>query len=399
MPKRKIITTELCCGCKVCEQKCPKGAIIMKPDQEGFWYPYVDMKKCIGCDMCVNICPENHQSFSGKSQMCICYYNLDYNKQMQYSSGGAFIKICKAFIGNCNTYALYGATLTNENVVKHIKIESLSDIGCLSRSKYVQSDTEGIYKEVQYDLDRNVKVIFSGTPCQVQALKNYLGRDYDNLLLIDFVCHGVPSPLAYKKYCDSIEKKYSKKISKVLFRYKSRVGKNRSWDTQGIYILFDDGTNYSGSSYQDIYMRAFLNELLARPSCGECKFVGLNRISDLTLGDFWGIEEKYFNKSIQNTAGTSMILVNTTRGNQVIKNIEKELSNEVFEYVDINIGVDKNIPLRKSIPPNSLRKTFYRNLLKNRWSFEECYDQTFYPRGNIFERILRKISRILFENR
>ena len=207
MPKRKVITTELCCGCKVCEQKCPKGAIIMKPDQEGFWYPYVDMKKCIGCDMCVNICPENHQSFSGKSQMCICYYNLDYNKQMQYSSGGAFIKICKAFIGNCNTYAIYGATLTNENVVKHIKIESLSDIGCLSRSKYVQSDTEGIYKEVQYDLDRNVKVIFSGTPCQVQALKNYLGRDYDNLLLIDFVCHGVPSPLAYKKYCDSIEKK------------------------------------------------------------------------------------------------------------------------------------------------------------------------------------------------
>lgn len=395
MEKRKAITNELCCGCKACEQKCPKYAIIMKSDREGFWYPYVDMSKCIGCEICVNVCPENYQSFSEKSQKCVCYYNLDYGKQMQYSSGGAFIKICETYLEKCKSYAIYGATLTNKNVVKHVKIENLDEIDCLSRSKYVQSDTEGIYRKVKYDLDNNVKVIFSGTPCQVQALKNYLGRNYNNLLLIDFVCHGVPSPLAYKKYCESIEKKYSKKIAKVLFRYKSRVGKNRRWDTQGIYISFDDGTNYSGSSYQDIYMRAFLNELLSRPSCGECKFVGLNRISDLTLGDFWGIEEKYFNKSIQNTAGTSMILVNTTRGNQVIKNIEKELSNdEVFEYVDINIGVDKNIPLRKSIPPNSLRKNFYRNLRKTRWSFEECYDQTFYPRGNIFKRILRKINRI-----
>ena len=158
-------------------------------------------------------------------------------------------------------YAVYGAALTNENVVKHVRIDDLTKIVYLSRSKYVQSDTASIYEKVKSDLDTGIKVVFSGTSVSSTSFKNYLYKDYENLLLVDFVCHGVPSPLAYKRYCDSIEKKYSKKILNVLFRYKVQNEFNQNWDTQGICIIFKDGTSYCATTSQDIYMRTFLSDL------------------------------------------------------------------------------------------------------------------------------------------
>ena len=386
------ITDGLCCGCKACEQVCAKRAIEMKLDHEGFWYPIIDQEKCIDCGRCSMVCPINLYSFSSGIPKCLCYYHLNQEEKMQYSSGGAFISICKNFLVGETHYAVYGAALTNENVVKHVRIDDLTKIVYLSRSKYVQSDTAAIYENVKSDLDTGIKVVFSGTPCQIQALKNYLYKDYENLLLVDFVCHGVPSPLAYKKYCDSIEKKYSKKISNVLFRYKVQNEFNQNWDTQGICIVFKDGTSYCATTSQDIYMRSFHSDLLSRPSCGECKFSRIHRTSDLTMGDFWGIEEQYLEYAIKKTGGTSMILINTSKGKNVVDAIERNLDDEVFEYVDITIGTKYNIPLTKSSPFHPLRNTFYKNLIKKRWSFEECYNRTLYPSGNIIKKIIRKIK-------
>lgn len=390
MRKEKIITSELCCGCKACVQICSKNAIVMRDDKEGFWYPHVDMKKCVDCGLCQKVCPANYQSFSIGMPQCIYYYTKDEDRRLEYSSGGAFSRICKSFIGDKTSYAIYGATLTENNIVKHISIESLNDLSQLSRSKYVQSDTEGVFNQVKKDLKNGKYVIFSGTPCQVQALKNFIGKGNERLLLIDFICHGVPSPMAYKKYCDSMERKYAKRIKKVLFRYKQKVGVEQTWDTQGIKILFDDGTCYCNTTSRDAFMKAYLNEMLSRPSCSKCKFTKLERPSDLTLGDFWGIEKEYPGLSIKETAGTSLVLLNTMKGKSVIDAIKDTLCNEVLGHVDVNIGIDKNIPLNSNIPANLLRDKFYVNLLKRKWSFEECFEYTLYPRGNIIKRMLRK---------
>lgn len=398
--KKSIITNSCCCGCKACEQVCPKYAISMKIDEKGFWYPRIDKKKCVECGLCYKVCPENFQSFQTNLPECIVYYNKDKEKQQEYSSGGAFLRICKAYVEGKEDYAIYGASITTGNIVKHIRVTNWDNVNQLSRSKYVQSDTENVYKQVKTDLSMNKYVVFSGTPCQVQALKNFLGKEYERLLLIDFVCHGVPSPMAYKKYCDSIAKTLGKKIDKVLFRYKQEIGIDKKWDTQGMSILFDDGTSYKGTRAGDIYMRAFLCELLSRSSCDECKFTKLNRVSDLTLGDFWGIEDKFPEYAIQNTAGTSMVLVDSVKGDKLIQKIKKELDNEVLEYVDLEIATKKNIPLNRSIVPHSKRERFYENLRKKKnWSFEECLDQALYPRGNIIQRLVRKIYKIICEKK
>lgn len=398
--KKSIITNSCCCGCKACEQVCPKYAISMKIDEKGFWYPRIDKKKCVECGLCYKVCPENFQSFQTNLPECIVYYNKDKEKQQEYSSGGAFLRICKAYVEGKEDYAIYGASITTENIVKHIRVTNWDNVNQLSRSKYVQSDTENVYKQVKTDLSMNKYVVFSGTPCQVQALKNFLGKEYERLLLIDFVCHGVPSPMAYKKYCDSIAKTLGKKIDKVLFRYKQEIGIDKKWDTQGMSILFDDGTSYKGTRAGDIYMRAFSCELLSRSSCDECKFTKLNRVSDLTLGDFWGIEDKFPEYAIQNTAGTSMVLVDSVKGDKLIQKIKKELDNEVLEYVDLEIATKKNIPLNRSIVPHSKRERFYENLRKKKnWSFEECLDQALYPRGNIIQRLVRKIYKIICEKK
>lgn len=390
-----IITNSLCCGCKVCEQVCPKYAISMKIDEKGFWYPRIDKKKCVECRLCYKVCPENYQSFQTNLPECVVYYNTDKEKQQEYSSGGAFLRICKAYVEGKDDYAIYGAAITTGNIVKHIRITNWDNVNQLSRSKYVQSDTENVYKQVKTDLSMKKYVVFSGTPCQVQALKNFLGKEYERLLLIDFVCHGVPSPMAYKKYCDSIAKTLGKKIDKVLFRYKQEIGPDKKWDTQGMSILFDDGTDYKETRAADVYMRAFLSELLSRPSCSECKYTKLNRVSDLTLGDFWGIEEEYPQFAIQNTAGTSMVLVNSLKGRELVQNIKQKVCNEILEYVDLEIATRRNVPLTSTIEPHPMREQFYDNLRKKKnWSFEECLDQTLYPRGNIVQRVVRKIYRL-----
>lgn len=398
--KKSIITNSFCCGCKACEQVCPKYAISMKIDEKGFWYPRIDKKKCVECGLCHKVCPENYQSFQTNLPECIVYYNTDKEKQQEYSSGGAFLRICKAYVEGKDDYAIYGAAITTGNIVKHIRITNWDNVNQLSRSKYVQSDTENVYKQVKTDLSMKKYVVFSGTPCQVQALKNFLGKEYERLLLIDFVCHGVPSPMAYKKYCDSIAKTLGKKIDKVLFRYKQEIGPDKKWDTQGMSILFDDGTDYKETRAADVYMRAFLSELLSRPSCSECKYTKLNRVSDLTLGDFWGIEEEYPQFAIQNTAGTSMVLVNSLKGRELVQNIKQKVCNEILEYVDLEIATRRNVPLTSTIEPHPMREQFYDNLRKKKnWSFEECLDQTLYPRGNIVQRVIRKIYRMAWGNK
>ena len=394
--KKSIITNSLCCGCKACEQVCPKYAISMKMDEKGFWYPRIDKKKCVECGLCYKVCPENYQSFQTNLSECVVYYNKDKGKQQEYSSGGAFLRICKEYVEGKDDYAIYGAAITTGNIVKHIRVTNRDNINQLSRSKYVQSDTENVYKQVKTDLSMKKYVVFSGTPCQVQALKNFLGKEYERLLLIDFVCHGVPSPMAYKKYCDSIAKTLGKKIDKVLFRYKQEIGPDKKWDTQGMSILFDDGTSYKETRAADVYMRAFLSELLSRPSCNECKYTKLNRVSDLTLGDFWGIEEEYPQHAIQNTAGTSMVLVNSVKGRELVQNIKQKVCNEILEFVDLEIATKRNVPLTSTIGAHPMRKQFYKNLRKKKnWSFEECLDQTLYPGGNIIQRVIRKIYKII----
>lgn len=390
--KAKDITTHKCCGCRACEQICPKHCIIMRIDDEGFWYPVIDERKCINCKQCVNVCPLNYQSTNEPASECYAFVG-DEEKLMSSSSGGAFEAICHSYLADKENYAIYGASL-NKGKVQHIRITSLGLLALLKRSKYVQSNTESVYQMVKEDLDNHLYVVFSGTPCQVQALRNFLKGNEDRLITIDVVCHGVPSPLIFQKYCEYLSSLNNSKVESFVFRYKQK--KNSVWDTKGTKVIFANSSYMENVSYEDGYMVAFLNELITRPSCYECPFMSTNRCSDFTLGDFWGIEDFFLELSVNQTGGCSLILTNTEKGKSIVNNLVMN-SDEVLKKCDLQIALKKNIPLSKNYIPHKNRKKFVRKVKNNPNLFPKYLDIYLGYRKPFLYRLKRKLKIKIFD--
>ena len=302
-----------CCGCSTCEQICPKNAISMIENDEGFKEFFIDKDKCINCGLCAKKCPQLNKFMHIEKQQIIpeyyAAYMKDQNKIIKSASGGIFQAIANN-ISKMGNFAIFGCKYDENFKATHGYIENISKIECFLSSKYVQSDTSKIYICVKEKLEQDKVVLFSGTPCQISGLYSFLyPKTYDKLYTIDIVCHGVPSPLLFKKYINYIENKNKGKIEEYNFRSKIK----NTWDTLLYYRI--NSKKHIDNYYFDAYYYNFIKGNNYRECCYECLYANKNRVSDITIGDYWGIEKVHPNMT--NKLGVSLMIVNTKKGKQL----------------------------------------------------------------------------------
>lgn len=358
-----------CCGCCACVDACAHHAISLKTDIEGFWYPVVDKDECVDCGLCDKACPELHISELKKNDYpkpahTIAAINKNLKVRWDSTSGGAFSALAEAMYeqGGYVGGAVYNEDFSVSNFVSN----NPDDLGRLRSSKYLQSKAEGLYKEVRSLLRKGEHVLACGTPCQMAALRSFLGKDYENLVIVDFICRGVNSPKVYRKYLDSLERKFGGKVV-----YVKAKNKELGWRNLTRKVVFDNGKVYYGVHMQDDFRRGYHTNVYCRPSCYSCQYKGFPRIADITIADYWGIEK--VDKNMDNNIGTSMILLNSKKGEAYFEKIKDKLEWEETAFDSILGG---NIALRKPIEPAKIdRKSFFEDLDKG--TFEDVTEKYF----------------------
>mgnify|MGYP000534243075 CR=1 FL=1 len=345
----QLAPRERCTGCAACCNGCPKGAIRMVPDREGFLYPQVT-DGCVQCGHCTHICPVLKQREPRTEPAAFIVWNGDEAVRRNSTAGGAFSALAEYVLEGGGV--VFGAAFDKDFAVRHICAPNAGELPLLFGSKYVQSDTTGLFETVKQFLDSDRQVLFSGTPCQVAGLKKSLGKNYPNLLTVDLVCHGVPSPAAWQKYLDFTKKKYSAEPCSVNFR--SKVS---GWKKYSVEILFKNGKTMREGVADNLYMKAFLRNLSLRPSCYNCPFKGLERVSDITLADFWGVE--HVCPDLDDGLGTSLVLVNSKRG---LSSFEKLGSRVRVAETAVSEAVKYNSAAVKSVARPENRDEFFRIL-------------------------------------
>ena len=373
-----IKVKEDCCGCMACKNICPVNAIEMKEDKEGFLYPVVDEKKCIKCGLCKKVCPIINIRNEKKEQHAYIFQNINDEVRRESTSGGAFSAIAENIIDKKGI--VYGVIFDSNFNVIHKGIERKEELYKFRNSKYVQSNLKETFKDVKTNLDSDRWVCFSGTSCQIEGLKNYLGKEYEKLLLVDVVCRAVPSPLVWRKYL-KLKKEENKDIKKIYFRDKIHGYKYSN------FSVYNSQNNliYNNGVESDQYLRAFFSNICDRPSCYNCKFKKLNRESDLTLWDCFNVEK--YNSKFDDDKGTTRILTNTSKGKSFIE----ELSNaHKLEEIDVKLATDNFLAMFKSVKYNSNRNRFFAdaNELEEKELFDKYFSDTFMVKT---ERIARKV--------
>lgn len=308
-----ITNQQNCSGCSTCASVCSHNAIKMVPDGMGFMYPKVDKSICVDCGLCNKVCPFNveNKPISENPIKVLAARNKNQDEINKSRSGAVFPALFSWILEKGGV--VYGAGYKEHFIVAHKRATTKNECDDFRGSKYTQSDIIGIFKSVKKDLQDGLLVLFSGTPCQVAGIKSFIGENLKkNLFLIDIVCHGVPSPAIWAAYLDYIEKKNNNTIIKADFRDKEHYG----WTAHFESFHFKDG---SWKGYR-IFTDLFYKHIMLRPSCGSCVFANLNRVGDITLGDFWGWQkvDKEFNKDDK---GCSLILCNTPKGLNVMNEI------------------------------------------------------------------------------
>lgn len=371
-----------CIGCSVCYNICPKKCITMEDLGNGFLYPKIDYKKCIKCNLCEKYCPINLEfknnniiDFKNKS---FAAYSKDNNLRMKSSSGGIFSELAKYIINNNGI--VVGAAFEDNNL-RHIIVDKVEELYKLQGSKYLQSEMNDIYIKVKERLENNKLVLFTGTPCEINALYKYLGKEYNNLYTQDIICHGVPSKLLYDKYKNYLENKYKSKVIDIKFRDKSN-----GWENYNIKIKFENGNIINEPANQNLYMKAFLNNLFLRPSCYECQFKGNNRKSDITLGDFWGINN--IDSNFNDQKGLSLVIINTDKGNKLFNLI---LGQIIIKEFNINDSIKFNSSYY-SCPNIPNEKDKFIEEIKNN-DFEKVVNK--YTKVSFLKRVKNKIKSII----
>ena len=303
----------LCSGCSLCSDACPKECIKMTPDREGFPYPEIDSSLCIECGACRKACPVLCKPSGVKAKRAYAYINPERAVLEASSSGGAFTALATKILSEGG--AVVGALFDTNLRVHHAVIESVEGLALLRGSKYVESDTEGIYKKTKKLISDGRRVLFSGTPCQTAAARSYIG-ECDLLITVELACHGVPSPLVFERYLEFLEKTHGAKVVGFNFRHKKS-----GWRSYGTRALLEDGRELFSAAKDDPYMRAFLSDACLRPSCHACSFKEPDgkRYADIMIGDFWAVEKIF--PEIDRVGGVSLVIVHTERGTELFSSV------------------------------------------------------------------------------
>lgn len=345
-----------CTICQSCVNACPLKCISLKDRNYDFLYPRIDLEKCINCGLCEKVCPViNPIEIQKPIKKTYAALNLDNPIRKESSSGGIFSALASEIIINNGIVA--GVSFDTELNVKHIIVDKISDLKFLRGSKYVQSDIGLIFSKVKSELDNNKNVLFSGCPCQVSGLKGFLRRKYDNLYTIDFICHGIPSSITFKEYCNILSKKNKSKITNFNFRDKSK-----GWHLYRVKVEFENGKVYSKSMLEDEYIRGFIRNVYLKSSCHQCKFRNFKSGSDITLADFWGSEVAQ--KDIDDNNGLSAVIVNSKNGEKLLSQIRENI---YLREVNINEVIKYNKSLIESSVPSMDRELFFKLAYENEY--------------------------------
>lgn len=335
-----------CCGCTACKNVCPKNAIEMKEDEEGFLYPSVAQDVCVNCGLCEKVCPIlNRTEEKEKSQSAYLIRHNDGTVLKQSTSGGAFTAFAQVVLKQGGV--VFGAAFDEHYEVHHIAVEREDELYKFRNSKYVQSDPEDTFLLVKNHIKQNRLVLYSGTPCQIEGLKSYLGEKPENLLLVDVVCHSIPSRLVWRKY-----KAMRKSETPVAFRDKSKYG----YEYSQISFKDEKKINFRGVE-SDPYLRAFFSDMSVRPACYSCKFKKRYRESDLTIWDCFGIHK--LDKSFDDNKGVTCCLVHSVSGKQLVEEA-KEFA--AIKEVDVGKTVDGVKEMVASVKMNPKREAFFADV-------------------------------------
>lgn len=335
---------EHCSGCEACVNICPQQCIRMEA-RDGFYYPLADNAACIRCGLCTKVCPHNtpetvQNRFEKRG---IVARIKDDAARFQSTSGGAAYLLTKQIVSTGGI--AYGVAFDEQFGSIFTRVDRIEDIAVLQGSKYPQSRIGNAYREARDDLNNGKQVIVFGTPCQIQGLSHFLGRRYDNLILVDLICHGVPSPVLWRDYLHSLFP--YEQIQTVVFKHKMN-----GWKRWTVLIETEKNT-YAKERTEDPYMSSYLSGLNVRPSCFSCPFKGENRAADITIADAWGVPEK--NTALNDGKGLSSLIVHTYRGAELMKQVEDEI---IFEDYPVEDLISGNRAYDTCIMPNVLRKTF-----------------------------------------
>ena len=374
---KKIIEKKQCTGCSACMNICPKKAITMKRDNEGFLHPEINQNKCINCGICKKTCPVLNTKTNHSLNKCYVAYNKDSKVKENSSSGGIFDSIARLVLKNKGL--VIGAAFNKDNKLNHIIIEKEKDLDKVKGSKYLQSDLNNIFTIIKERIDKKI-ILFVGTPCQVAGLKSYLKKDYENLICIDLFCHGVPSPKLFDKYVKELEEKHNDKLLNYNFRDKST-----GWDNYSNKATFKNKECKQLQKDND-YMKLFLSDIALRESCYDCNFKLGNKYSDITLGDFWGVQNHY--PDMYNKEGVSAIIINTKKGKDIFESISSNLEYKECKLEEILSG---NPSLKVSGKYQSKRNEFFNNLDTS--SINELTKK--YIKKSLCKRVVGKIKRII----
>lgn len=346
----EITKKENCCGCSACSNICPKSCITMQMDREGFLYPKVNKADCVNCNLCVKSCPILNPIMEEKhDQKAYLIQIKDDQIRKESTSGGAFTAIAKYVVGHGGV--VFGACFDENYVVKHTYVETEEELKKFRNSKYVQSQLGDTFSLAKQFLSNNRLVCFSGTPCQIEGLKCYLGKEYENLFTVDVVCRAVPSPLLWKKYLDMKKVTMGTNINKVMFRDK-HYGYKYSTMT-----ICSNTKEYHSGVESDQWLRSFFSGICVRPSCHQCKFKKRYRVSDFTIWDCFSPE--IFDKDMDDDKGTTRMIIQSEKGQKILDLLKDEV---VSFPIDVDKAIDGVKEMFYPVKVSSKREQFIADM-------------------------------------
>lgn len=377
-----------CTSCTACSNICPKQCISFNKNKDGFNYPEIDKSKCIECSLCENICPVINKKQTNSKTRAYAVKNKNEKVRLESTSGGFFSLLADYVLENDGYVA--GAVYDENFVVKHIIINDRSELYKLRGAKYSQSELGNIFFSIKKLLEEGKMVLFSGTPCQCEGLKAFLKKDYKNLITADLICHGVPSPEVWQKYIDYRSDKENDGIrpKKINMRCKDSGWSNYGYSTEFVY---ENGKRTLVLNSRDLFMKAFVGNICLRESCSDCKAKGINRVTDFTLGDYWGIWNQY--PEFDDNRGTSAVSVHSDKGAELLNNLNGQL--ELIETDAENV-YKENISFIESSKPHPDRNEFLEQVTAD--NFEELIKKYFpvkESRTNMITRIKRRLKRVI----
>ena len=377
------VSADKCCGCYACATFCPKNCIQMVADEDGFLHPICDESTCVNCNRCETVCPllQSRKINDQPATEAFAVINPNESVRKSSSSGGVFTALAEEVLRRGGI--VFGAAFAEDyKSVRHISVEAVDNLEKLRGSKYMQSEIGNAYALAKDYLDSGRMVLFSGTPCQIGGLNAYLGRKYDNLYTQDIICHGVPSSLLWKRYLAELEREASANVACAVFR-----GKDIGWKKYSVRIDFADGSEYTRVFFEDPFMQAFLADYCLRSSCFECAFKSIERQSDFTLGDYWGIEQEL--PEMDDDKGTSLVLIHSEKGKKLFDCVTHAMTKRC---VDAEAAIKHNPSAICSAKRNPAAKKFV-SAIRGGASVADAVKKA--KHRSLWKRMVGRVKRIL----